>query len=353
MRLTALFVLLPGLAWGQTLAPIVATPVPLVTLARQLAPSIPGLMSGSLAGSTVMPVRLNMGTSAYPIDQEGAVWSNGPRVDVGFTADFGAGQGNGYGPVMTMLIMANNTGTTSAAVPLITDCVVRVANGTCFGGNDITRNGAGINGAVMVGREIDLEYAPGTTAGAGSIGLAMNAFSINTGATAVQMGGGPGGTGTWGNGFGCAYVRNGSCFFATAGLTQATTFIDTRAAPSFAGGAAALGNGIGQRLGFDGTAANRQAQVYVDGGDNLTMVMGTAGLTITNQARTQFSVFDPFGTLTVPGVTVSAAAGLRVTPSTPATSAAVCTIGMISVDASYAYVCTGTNAWKRAALTTW
>jgi hypothetical protein len=41
------------------------------------------------------------------------------------------------------------------------------------------------------------------------------------------------------------------------------------------------------------------------------------------------------------------------TPTTPASSSAACTVGQIAVDASYVYVCTATNAWKRAALASW
>jgi hypothetical protein len=50
--------------------------------------------------------------------------------------------------------------------------------------------------------------------------------------------------------------------------------------------------------------------------------------------------------------TNSGAAGLQVGLYTPATSSATGTAGMISVDASYIYVCTATNTWKRAALST-
>ena len=41
------------------------------------------------------------------------------------------------------------------------------------------------------------------------------------------------------------------------------------------------------------------------------------------------------------------------TAQTPASASAACTTGMISWDASYMYVCTATNTWKRSALTTW
>ena len=39
--------------------------------------------------------------------------------------------------------------------------------------------------------------------------------------------------------------------------------------------------------------------------------------------------------------------------STPATAAAAGVEGAITRDASYIYVCTATNTWKRAAIATW
>lgn len=47
------------------------------------------------------------------------------------------------------------------------------------------------------------------------------------------------------------------------------------------------------------------------------------------------------------------AAGLTVVPAAPARSSAPCTPGQIAVDSAYVYVCTGPNAWKRAALASW
>ena len=44
---------------------------------------------------------------------------------------------------------------------------------------------------------------------------------------------------------------------------------------------------------------------------------------------------------------------LGIPTKTPATAADTGTAGNISWDASYVYVCTATNTWKRAAITTW
>tara|TARA_R100000700_G_C3171119_1_gene145693 strand:- start:1664 stop:1948 length:285 start_codon:yes stop_codon:yes gene_type:complete len=44
---------------------------------------------------------------------------------------------------------------------------------------------------------------------------------------------------------------------------------------------------------------------------------------------------------------------LTLTATFPATSSSTGTTGMIATDANYIYVCTATNTWKRAAITTW
>lgn len=48
----------------------------------------------------------------------------------------------------------------------------------------------------------------------------------------------------------------------------------------------------------------------------------------------------------------AALASLSIASSTPASSSASCAAGSISWDASYLYVCTATNTWKRVSLTT-
>ena len=47
------------------------------------------------------------------------------------------------------------------------------------------------------------------------------------------------------------------------------------------------------------------------------------------------------------------ASTLKVTTATPASAAATGVAGTIVWDASYIYVCTATNTWKRVAIATW
>lgn len=62
------------------------------------------------------------------------------------------------------------------------------------------------------------------------------------------------------------------------------------------------------------------------------------------------SHFSGTGNIGTSTVFAGAAAGLRLVPGTPASAHAACTPGQIGVDASYVYVCTAPDTWKRAAL---
>lgn len=63
-------------------------------------------------------------------------------------------------------------------------------------------------------------------------------------------------------------------------------------------------------------------------------------------AGTQIMVVGPGGTLEVDGT-------VTVATSTPSSSSAAGTVGTITWDATYVYVCTATNTWKRVEIATW
>ena len=54
-----------------------------------------------------------------------------------------------------------------------------------------------------------------------------------------------------------------------------------------------------------------------------------------------------------PQATLDVNGTVRATPFTPASSSATGVVGQIAWDANYVYVCTATNTWKRAGLSTW
>ena len=58
-------------------------------------------------------------------------------------------------------------------------------------------------------------------------------------------------------------------------------------------------------------------------------------------------------TLPTSGTLFANGGSLRAATATPASAAAAGTAGTIAWDASYIYVCTATNTWKRVAIATW
>jgi len=94
-----------------------------------------------------------------------------------------------------------------------------------------------------------------------------------------------------------------------------------------------------------------------DGSDATVIRPGVSGgsVKINNFANSlELIIFADSGAVTFAG-TISTSAGKLIvtTPETPATAAATGTIGTITWDANYIYVCTATNTWKRVAIATW
>lgn len=88
-----------------------------------------------------------------------------------------------------------------------------------------------------------------------------------------------------------------------------------------------------------------------DNGTDKLQITGSAKVTGAFNATGNTTIG---GTLDVTGQATLAGDNLRITTAkTPASATAAGTAGQICWDASYLYVCTATNTWKRAALTTW
>ena len=106
---------------------------------------------------------------------------------------------------------------------------------------------------------------------------------------------------------------------------------------TFDAGAASIRLGADQVIDLtgNGTAVgrNRHTLAYSSRLDALTYVAN---------GTPRFTVADS-GKLTLRGI-------LNTPPTTPASSSSPCTAGDIEADASYIYVCTATNTWKRAVL---
>ena len=87
--------------------------------------------------------------------------------------------------------------------------------------------------------------------------------------------------------------------------------------------------GTGWDVGFDVHSAS-------DISDTLTLSKGTGNAGVVSA-----------------GGTFSVAGSLNLVPTTPATSTEACTIGKITADTGYIYVCTATDTWERVAIASW
>jgi hypothetical protein len=162
--------------------------------------------------------------STFPLKNEAGIWPGTFTYwSWGLSKEFNASNtqdsGNSNfsalgssGPNTPLFLWANANGAHGAVVANMTVCVARTATDVCFGGNDVARNaGPGSSGAKLVGREIDVEPAAGTTTGPGSAGLVANIFGDSTSYVPAFLIGGVGG-GSWSDGIVLDEVRG-------AGLT--------------------------------------------------------------------------------------------------------------------------------------
>ncbi len=234
------------------------------------------------AGSMVIDLLHENGT--YALKSEAGIWgSANVRAYMGISRTFNSGEGAASGPVAALFGFANNNGSAADVVAVLGSSVARVSGGSVFGGNLIARTAAGVN-AKLVGLEVDVEPATGTTAAAGSIGVAINSYSSAVPGPAVLIG--SLGGGTFANGVQCAGIAaTGSCLAPQSGSTMKTMMDSTVATLNDA--AVRIGPvsaGAGQRIVLQGSDA-LDAVITTDANKFLKIATGTNGLAITNQPQ--------------------------------------------------------------------
>jgi len=118
----------------------------------------------------------------------------------------------------------------------------------------------------------------------------------------------------------------------------------------------------GARLAFihAGGAGQRGGMTFASKNTDDDSIQPTVRGVLTPAGKWGFGTTNPqysaevAGTLGVSGdVTLSAGDLIITTSTTPASAAAAGVVGTIAWDASYMYVCTATNTWKRVAIATW
>jgi hypothetical protein len=286
----------------------------------------------------------------YDVTKEGALWPTSTYAWLVFnrtmTPSTIVGQGSGNlnnGPLASLYVMASNDGATGDVVSLVTSCRVARSGGVCFGGNDVVRNETGIP-AKLVGREIDLVFATGSSDAGGSIAQPYNIFNIASHATVSLVGGINGGT--WANGHLTSAIRGAHYAVNLGDSTTSHSFIDTTNG-SFSDGAILLGRGVTQALVLGGLGFGASPYLYGDAANNAVVNLGSGGyLVIKDPAGTTEMSIDRVGKVTINSLNITK-------PMTPESSSAPCNLGDQSWDEAYVYICVAPNSWKRAALSAW
>ena len=149
----------------------------------------------------------------------------------------------------------------------------------------------------------------------------------------------------------------------TAGASNAGALVVTgglaTGAASYFGGAVTIGGSAnlsiqsGAGLFLDGGSntyivENAADSVQVKAG-NITALTTTSALTTVNGNLTVSGT----GTSTFAGAVTIAGTVIHTLSATPASASATGTVGTMSWDASYIYICTAANTWKRVAIATW
>ena len=125
------------------------------------------------------------------------------------------------------------------------------------------------------------------------------------------------------------------------GKTAAADY-GTRIQPASGSGAGVLGGTLRIAGGKGGDAATAGGSVIIQ-----TAAAGT-GTTLTDRLT-----ISPAGAATFAGAVTIAGTVIHTLSATPASASAAGTVGTMSWDANYIYICTATNTWKRVAIATW
>ena len=92
--------------------------------------------------------------------------------------------------------------------------------------------------------------------------------------------------------------------------------------------------------------------MFIGGQSGMNTAIEAGGSTaLSFNAAGQLATFS--GPIAVTGTATFASTVILTLSATPATSTATGTVGTISWDSSYIYICTTANTWKRVAIATW
>jgi hypothetical protein len=228
--------------------------------------------NSAIAGS-VMGIEGIIEETEYPLKNEGGIWPGKTYAFQAISKTFDSSYNSTTpSPVTGLFVFVNNKNTNSDVVGILSDAVAKTSDDIVFGANVIARNDAGANNVKLVGLEIDIQPATGTTISSNSIGLALNIFTISSSAPAIQIGGVSGGL--WNNGILVNGV-SGSGIAAQTGAAM-TNFINVTQG-TFSDCAIRLSTGINNGAIFFGiNFVDGSPRIFGDSSGNLNIQTGTS-----------------------------------------------------------------------------
>jgi hypothetical protein len=142
-----------------------------------------------------------------------------------------------------------------------------------------------------------------------------------------------------------------------AGAKGASLYIQDQNSTSYSGGSIVFGasQGAGAAIKYEITdgGINTTGDLSFQVRNNTTNTSLTTAVHIKSTGNIGIGTLTPAQRLDVVGIAQATQFKLSALNTAPASSSAAGTVGEIRVDASYIYICTATNTWKRSAITTW
>jgi len=140
-------------------------------------------------------VRWVRNNATFPLENVGSLWTGKSIVDHGIAARFALGDTDAGNPGFALLVTAENDGTAGEVVALGGKATVHANNGTVIAGNIVATTIAAIDGAKIIGLELDIEADPtATNLSTGGRGLDVVALNLAYPFPAIHVGGISGGT---------------------------------------------------------------------------------------------------------------------------------------------------------------
>jgi hypothetical protein len=241
--------------------------------------------------------------------------------------------------------------------------------GMFIGGNDANPLGAtfyNVGGSTAASRSFNIQA---TEMGSLNSILVLNPQGSNVGIGTADMTGltGSGGlkiasTTAGSSGAGALVVAGG---IGVAGASYFTSGVTVIAGSSNGFGIGRLSNATTygaisftppdfSSLTMQGMYAGGGASTYITG--TTSTILQAAGVSILTAASAGVSVtgtLSTTGAATFAGAVTIAGTVIHTLSATPASASATGTVGTMSWDASYIYICTAANTWKRVAIATW